>query len=478
VTALAVTERLAEAAGPIVVKEIRQGLRARVFAIFFGLLLLACVVIALVAAAQYDARGSTDLGPAVFRFFLSALAVVEFFVIPYTAFRAMAREREDETWVLLALTGLGPRRIVRGKVTSALAQGLLYASACAPFVLFSYYLNGIDLPTVLVALVMAAVWSTLLVCIAVAAATQAHSRIGRALTHFLTLGVLLGATVMGIAFANVLGDEGGRLLREESGFRTFCAAVFTWSITTAWILSEGAASGLSLISENSARGPRLALLVQMVLGTAVGVTAALLIDAREGALVGSVCTSLQLVIAGGFAISERDGFPPAFAKTGSWLKPGALRSFLLITGLITVCTVAWSVVFQQGSGNRNVLHPLLAGPLYVVMYLSLGVLAGRLSPLRRLGEPVATRVGFIAVTALGSAVPPFLALLMGRHPDDTGLNLLNPLVGMVNQLDGSRHVSYGLMNKVGDLPVLGAAALLAAFLAWTVLSARDLERRT
>ena len=90
-TALAVTERLAEAAGPIVVKEIRQGLRARVFAIFFGLLLLACVVIALIAAAQYDAHSSTDLGPAVFRFFLSALAVVEFFVIPYTAFRAMAR---------------------------------------------------------------------------------------------------------------------------------------------------------------------------------------------------------------------------------------------------------------------------------------------------------------------------------------------------------------------------------------------------
>jgi hypothetical protein len=479
VTALAVTERLAEAAGPIVVKEIRQGLRARVFSIFFGLLLLACVVVALVAAAQFDAHGSTDLGPSCFRAFLSALAVVEFFVIPYTAFRAMAREREDETWVLLALTGLGPRRIVRGKVTSALAQGLLYASACAPFVLFSYYLNGIDLPTVLAALVMAAAWSALLICVAVAAATHAHSRIGRALAHFLTLGVLLGGTVMGIAFANVLADEGGRLLREEAGFRAFCAAVFTWSLTTAWLLSEGAASGLSLISENSARGPRLALMVQMVLGTAVGVAAALLIDGREGALVGSVCTSLQLVLAGGFAISERDGFPPAFAKTGTWLKPGALRSFLLITALLTLCTVAWSVVFESGTGNRTVLRPLLSGPLYVALYLSLGVLAGRLSPLRRLGEPVATRVGFLIMTALGSALPPFIGLLMHEKPDDVVLNVLNPLVGMVNELEHSNHVrSYAFGNKAGFLPVLGAATLLAAYLAWNVLSSRDRERRT
>jgi ABC-type transport system involved in multi-copper enzyme maturation permease subunit len=478
VSALAVTERLAEAAGPIVVKEIRQGLRARVFAIFFGLLLLACLVVALVAAADFDTAANRELGPDYFRLFLYALAVVEFFVIPYTAFRAMAREREDETWVLLALTGLGPRRIVRGKVTSALAQGLLYASACAPFVLFSYYLNGIALPTVLVALVMAAAWSTLLVCVAVAAATQAHSRIGRALTHFLTLFVLLGATVLGVAFANVLAEEGSRLLREESGFRAFCAAVFTWSLTTGWVLSEGAASGLCLISENSARGPRLALAVQMVLGVAVGASAALLIDAREGALVGSVCTSLQLVLAGGFAVSERDGFPPAFANGAVWLKPGALRSFLLITALIVVCTLVWATVFQSGTGNRTVLRPMLAGPLYVVLYLSLGVLAGRVTPLRKLSEPIATRVGFVTVTALGSAVPPFIALLMRRETNDLQLNMLNPLVGMVNHLDGSRHAYSALRASATGLPLLGAAALLAAFAAWTVLSSRDVERRT
>jgi hypothetical protein len=472
VTSLLLSERLAEAAGPIVVKEIRQGLRARVFAIFFGLLLLACLVVALVAAADADQRMGRDLGPDYFRAFLVALAVVEFFVIPYTAFRAMAREREDETWVLLALTGLGPRRIVRGKVTSALAQGLLYASACAPFVLFSYYLNGIDLPTVLVALVMAAGWSTLLVCLAVAVATQAHSRIGRALAHFFTLGLLLVATGLGIAFAGWLAEEGGRLLRSEAGFRTFCAALMLWSLTSGWLLSEGAASGLSLISENAARGPRLALVVQAALGVALGVTAAVLQeDGRDGAMVGSIATSLQLVMVGFFAISERDGFPPAFAHSRSWLRPGALRGFLLVTGLLSLCTLAWFCVYRTGgSGLYSNLTPMVAAPLYVAMYLSLGALAGRWTPLRRLGEPLASRVGFVTVTALGSAVPPFLALLAHNDTDDRDLNTFNPLLGMTNFL---RH-----RPDSARLWLVGAAALLLAFLAWMALAVRDAERRT
>ncbi len=125
------SERAQEVVGPIVVKEVRQGLRARVFGVFFGLMLAACLVVAIIALATssaYDQGGRDAFGA-----FLVALNVVCCFVIPYTAFRSMAREREDETWVLLALTGLGARSIVRGKWLSASAQAMLFASACAPF---------------------------------------------------------------------------------------------------------------------------------------------------------------------------------------------------------------------------------------------------------------------------------------------------------------------------------------------------------
>ena len=62
--------------------------------------------------------------------YLTALGAVTFFVIPFVAFRSMLRELEDETWVLLTLTGLGSISIVRGKWVSAMSQALLFGSAC------------------------------------------------------------------------------------------------------------------------------------------------------------------------------------------------------------------------------------------------------------------------------------------------------------------------------------------------------------
>jgi len=473
VTSLTLSDRLAEAAGPIVVKEVRQGLRAKVFAIFFGLLLAGCLVVALVAAAEFDRSRSADLGPDYFRLFLAALALVEFFVIPYMAFRAMAREREDETWVLLVLTGLGPRRIVRGKVSSALAQGMLYASACAPFVLFSYYLNGIDLPTVLVALVMAAAWSCLLICIGVAAATQAHSRIGRALVHFLVLGVLLGGTAAGITFAAFFAERGGQLLRDDPAFRVFCLAHVAFCLTSAWVASEGAASGLSLLSENAAKGPRLALTVQVVIAAAIaGVSAAFLDHGdKVGPTIASVCGSLYLCLAGLFAVSEHDGYPPAFAHTRRWFKPGALRSFMVVLFLLALSTAAWFAIFKaMGGHDSKYQRTVLAPPLFVVMYLSLGVLLGRLTPLKALGEPIATRTGFVVAVVLGLAVPMFLSVLTGHQADYKALNVLSPLLGVPSINGGSRGERIVVLAS--------ACAVLFGFLAFTTLSARDVERRS
>ena len=472
-SSVALSERVAEAAGPIVVKEVRQGLRAKVFAIFFALLLLGCLVVALIAAAEYDRHVNVELGPDYFRLFLGALAIVEFFVIPYTAFRAMAREREDETWVLLVLTGLGARRIVRGKVSSALAQGLLYASACAPFVLFSYYLNGIDLPTVLVALVMSAAWSCLLICFGVAAATQASSRIGRALVHFLVLGVLAAGTLGGIGFSGVFADQGGRLLRDEAGFRAFCAGHVVWSLTTAWVVLEGAASGLALLSENSARGPRLALTVQAAVALAAAALVAFFTDSTHtiGGAVGSVATSAHLCLAGLFAVSEHDGFPPAFSRERGYFKPGAVRSFLVLLLLLAACTLGWWVIFRaMGGSDTKHRRILLAAPLFVVTYLSLGVLLGRLTPLRALGEPIATRVGFAISVFVGTAGPMFASVLMGRSATWRDLNVLNPVLGIASINNSSRGATTLWLSL--------ACALLFGFMAFTVLSARDGERRT
>lgn len=461
-------ERLAERVGPIVVKEVRQGLRARVFAIFFGTLLTVCFAMALVAfAGAAEAAGSVQWGRSFFSGYLSALGAVCFFVIPFVAFRSMGREVEDETWVLLTLTGLGAQSITRGKWVSALSQAALFGSACAPFVLFSYFLNGVDLVQIVVGLGLATSWTALLTAVAIAIATQAHSKLGRTLSTFVVLGVLGAGAAAGIAFSWVLGEEGQRLLSRDE-FQAFVAGVFLFSWGLTWVALEGAAAGLALPSEPASRGPRISFTIVTLLVFGFGLVA-FVVNAgeRQAAVVAQVFTSLFLVFAGVFCVSERDGWPRQ-AATGGWLKPGAYRSFLLIGALLLGSMLLWAFLWARARGHSDRGERALYGAAaYPLLYLSLAVLVGRLSPLRKLGEPIATRVGFVISVALGVVGSVVLSMLTDGKPEGRLPNALSPFVGMINLLERSGHqMSLALLA----LLVVAAVTTLAALV---VLKARD-----
>lgn len=469
------SERLQDSVGPIVVKEVRQGLRAKVFSIFFSVLLTACLMAALVAVAQVsESAGSETLGRNFLAAYLIGLGAVTCFVIPFTAFRSMLREQEEETWVLLLLTGLGGRNIVRGKWVSAMSQALLFASAAAPFVVFTYFLNGIDIPQIVTALALLAGWTCLLTALGVAIATQAHSRLGRTFAHFVALATLGGGTIAAFAFGAALAQDGTSMLRQDA-FITFCLGLLLFSLASTWLVLEGAAVGLALASEAASVGPRKAMAAIVVLALAFGVAAFVYhTPSAEAAAAGSVVTSFFLVVCGAFAISEKDGFPARLAGTG-WKKPGALRSFWLVVGLLALCTVAWGLMYgfasgSDGSGKR--LRTLLAAPLYPLLYLSAAAFFGRVTALRKAGEPPATRIAFAVTVLLGSVVPPIIAMVGGGRGNDKAVNALNPVVGMVNFIDRSGR------ELDGALVFLAAAALLFTFLAHSVLWARDGARST
>ena len=69
-------------------------------------------------------------------------------VVPYAAFRSLAAEREDGTYELLSITTLTARQIVLGKLGSAILQMMVYYSALAPCIAFTYLLRGIDIITI------------------------------------------------------------------------------------------------------------------------------------------------------------------------------------------------------------------------------------------------------------------------------------------------------------------------------------------
>ncbi len=477
-TAEPLLQRLGDRLNPLVVKEVRQGLRTRVFWVCFGLMLLACLLLSLGAYADARGGGFSTHGRGYFLAYYVCLGVVHFFVIPYSAYRSLAREREDETWVLLVLTGLGPRRILRGKVTSYLVQASLYASAVGPFLLFSYYLNGIDLPSILLVLLLGGAWLTFLTVLGVCAATLADGRMGRALVHFLVLGVLGMGVFQGLLGAFGLSEEGDRLLRDED----FLALV-GWGLWVmlghGWLLYEAAAARLSLITEDYSRGPRRALAIHLLISAAL-VWA--LWEAQGGeqtiAVAAALGGCLHLLACGLFVATDVDGQARALrASTRPWslLRPGALRGLrfmlLLFAAWMGFCLTLYSLAGKAHSDAAQMLDAMLAGLAYCLLYLSLALVLGRLPRSDKLASPVAVRILFFALVGLVGVLSPLCAVLMDLDSNHVLVNLFNPFLGTYNFAAAGRSGRPPL--SVDLLYFLGGVALLTVFAADRTLAERE-----
>jgi hypothetical protein len=135
---------------PIVIKELRQGVRSWSVT---GMLMLFLVVLFVASlgfliTSSFDATANLGLGGTMFSCFVIILAVASMFFIPlYTGVR-VAGERAENNMDLLYVTTLSPTRIILGKFLCSAYIVLLFFSACMPFMAFTNLLRGVDLPTV------------------------------------------------------------------------------------------------------------------------------------------------------------------------------------------------------------------------------------------------------------------------------------------------------------------------------------------
>ena len=135
---------------PVVIKELRQGVRSWTVT---GMLLLFLVVLFITSLGflitqSFDVDSDLQLGGTVFSFFVVILAGASILFIPlYTAVR-VAFERQENNPDLLYVTTLSPFRIIFGKFLCSAYVVLLFFSACMPVMAFTNLLRGVDLPTV------------------------------------------------------------------------------------------------------------------------------------------------------------------------------------------------------------------------------------------------------------------------------------------------------------------------------------------
>jgi len=132
---------------PMLVKELRQGLRTNTFVVLFlslqGLLALVLLTAGPVAAAEDSSSGAA--GDVVSRIVFCIYAFGVLLVQPLRGISAVAAEQKQNTIDLMVLTRLSSWRIVWGKWSSIVSQSALILMAVLPYLILRYFFGGMQL---------------------------------------------------------------------------------------------------------------------------------------------------------------------------------------------------------------------------------------------------------------------------------------------------------------------------------------------
>ena len=127
---------------PMLVKELRQGLRARSFTMLFLIfqILLAFILLSASASSTTDNAGSFASGVIFTMFAIAAL-----FIQPMRGVTALSSEITGNTIEMMALTRLSASRIVFGKWIAIVSQTALILITIIPYLILRYFFGGMVL---------------------------------------------------------------------------------------------------------------------------------------------------------------------------------------------------------------------------------------------------------------------------------------------------------------------------------------------
>ena len=142
---LKLRDRLNESANPILIKELFQAIRSRVFiGVFTWLLITAFTIYCLVYRIT-----ESSIGERMFAWYLPFMLITAMFVIPMMTFNALYREIVNKTLELIQITRLTSRKLIRGMLFAAVIRLVLLFSFLGPFIIASYLFGGVDIIQVL-----------------------------------------------------------------------------------------------------------------------------------------------------------------------------------------------------------------------------------------------------------------------------------------------------------------------------------------
>ncbi|MEO7932330.1 MAG: hypothetical protein ABIT76_04135 [Chthoniobacterales bacterium] len=338
---------------PMLVKELRQGMRSRVLTsslfILQGLLIFNVIIAFTVAENGNDTQSVTT-------FFWTILSLPLLMILPLSALGSVGNEIKNNTLELIFLTRLNAWRIVFGKWIAIVTQAALLAVTVLPYIALRYYLGGVnmlnDLLTVGAILVVSAVLTAVTVGV-----SPYQSKIIRI---FLFLGYFFLLQVGGSFVAVLLMGGGSRGVLRGVGLPSgvILGGIALLLPILILLMLGMAASRIAPLAENHA-GPRrlLALLILLV----CGVASLFAVDAEWLIIVGQVAITpicLGALSENEVALSSlyrpfvKRGFLGRFAAR--FFTPGWNTGFYFTMLVLAILGVFW---WKAGWFNASTASP-------------------------------------------------------------------------------------------------------------------------
>jgi hypothetical protein len=127
---------------PILVKELRQGLKSRVFTGSFIVMQVVMILTMGLRLLEQSERGTG--GGGFDAFFWAMLWLPLLLLMPARGLGAVSEESRANTFDLVQLTRMTAFRIALGKWIALVAQTLLLVAALLPYAVLRYYFGGVD----------------------------------------------------------------------------------------------------------------------------------------------------------------------------------------------------------------------------------------------------------------------------------------------------------------------------------------------
>lgn len=339
---------------PMLVKELRQGLRARTFVILFLAIqaLLGVVLLSAVGSAAPERAGQT-VSSVIFFFFSMAVLIIQ----PLRGIGALHNEIKGNTIDLMVLTRLGAWRIVLGKWVAIVSQSALLLAAIAPYLILRYFFGRMNLFAELLLLALVFLGSA-----AFTAITVGLSAVGSIFIRGLVplvAAVYLAGGVSAVCFGGGFNEmvEFCSLQEPKSGWALLATltafAYFGWSA-----LALGA-SMIAPMAENHSSIRRVFALLAVLAVGAIGCVA----DFGQATVAGLLAAVVTPAIV--IALTEPPYLLPPICRpfvrrgaagrlAGRFLYPG-WPSGVLFTGLLVA--IAAAAVGVQISSTYSTIPP-------------------------------------------------------------------------------------------------------------------------